>query len=271
MKICAPAGAAIFVAAVAGSAPAGFITAVNEAAPIHHWRLGDDLRSSTAIDSAGGAHGRYAGSHNSAPGVLGGPNTAAAMPDYAAVPHHDSMNLANGTVMFFFKDIGRVDDAGLISKDSSGYDSGGHMTIRANDGGEVQVRLQSGRRSYWLESDEVIEGDTWHSVAFTFGGDGMRLYVDGVLEDTHWYTGGLQGNDEPMVLGANSWRSRNHSVGPTSERFSGLMDEVMMFDRQLGTDEIGLIHTQAMVPVPGSVALASVAMGCLAIRRRKNA
>lgn len=64
----------------------------------------------------------------------------------------------------------------------------------------------------------------------------MKLFVNGQLEDTHEYAGGLgtnsggNGNYEPIVLGANSWDSNNFSATPLCDYFKGYIDDVRIYD-----------------------------------------
>jgi hypothetical protein len=130
----------------------------------------------------------------------------------------------------------------MISKDSTGYDTGGHLTIWV-DGGRVKVRLQSDSGEIWLQSDP-ISSSTWYHVALTFGVDGAKLYLDGTLEDSDSYTGALgpssgdTGNFEPLVLGASSWTSNNLSATPLVDYFEGKIDELSVFNSQLSAAQV---------------------------------
>ena len=49
--------------------------------------------------------------------------------DYEELDHSDAFLLDNGTVMFWFMTDDLTGIRGLFSKDSSGYDTGGHLTF----------------------------------------------------------------------------------------------------------------------------------------------
>lgn len=113
--------------------------------------------------------------------------------DYVEIHDHTTAYLVdNATVAFWFQPVDVVSVQGLISKDSSGYDTGGHFTIWVKST-YVEWRLQSTTSSYFLRSapGSLVAGN-WYHVAASFGPLGMKLYLDGVLVDENpGYTGGL--------------------------------------------------------------------------------
>ena len=271
------AAAGIVTLALTEAASAGFIDTVDGLGAIHHWRLGEGMGAQTAVDRLGNLHGTYHDVTLGMPGaVTGDPDTSARFyPSYVELPHGPSLLLDQGTIMFWFQDQNSIHDTGLFSKDSSGFDTGGHLTVRTTSSGRVEARLQSTDDSYWLRSDPFIQLDIWHDVAVTFGGAGMILYIDGVEVDTNDYTGGLgessggSGNSEPIVLGANSWGSDDGRATPLRGFFSGMMDEVLIFDDQLNGASIAALHTAKGIPAPPALAAFGLAALLRGGRRRR--
>jgi hypothetical protein len=168
--------------------------------------------------------------------------------DYVEVPHDPSYLLDDGSVSLWFTTPDPSQgDVALFSKDSTDFDSGGHLTIRLRSSGQVEVRLQSTTTDYFVISSGAVSANTWHHIAFTWGSGGMKLYLDGVLEDTDPYTGGTgttsggTGNFEPIVIGANSWTSGNLVATPVTNHFLGEIDETAIFDYALQSSEIAII------------------------------
>jgi hypothetical protein len=137
---------------------------------------------------------------------------------------------------------------GLFSKDSTGRDTGGHLTFTIQPGGDVQVRLQSTTSSMFVNSAPITPG-TWFHVAFTWGPGGMALYIDAAAPVTDPYTGGLgttsggTGNFEPIAFGASTTVSDDLLVTPTTEFFAGYMDDVQIINRALTLPEILTLAT----------------------------
>ena len=166
--------------------------------------------------------------------------------DYIEIPHDDAYLVDNGTVEMWFNPDDASDRQGLFSKDSSGYDDGGHLTIWVDDN-EVRVRLQTDDQSYYVSGGTVTDGD-WNHLSFSFGDDGMQLFVNGELVDTESHTGGLgsssggTGNTEPIVIGSNAWSSGNGTTNNLREFFSGSIDEVVLYGSQLDQTEVDALY-----------------------------
>jgi hypothetical protein len=161
--------------------------------------------------------------------------------EYVAIAHDPLFAVENGTVQFWFNPDRVADEQTMLSKDHSGFLDGGHLNIGL-DGGHLEVRLQSAHDSFYIQTQKLIQDDSWYHLAFTFGGDGMKLYLDGNLVGENSFTGGLTGNQEPIVIGS-SIRSNREDPGNLSDLyitrpFDGRIDEVAFFNGALNTDQI---------------------------------
>jgi len=97
--------------------------------------------------------------------------------DHLVVENDRSFNQNYATIAFSFSTENARKTQGLISKDARGYGDGGHLTILVKKG-KVEVRLQSENRTYKIKSGP-IESNRMYDVAFTYGRNGMNLYLDG--------------------------------------------------------------------------------------------
>lgn len=163
--------------------------------------------------------------------------------DFVEVPHSPDYLMDEGTVTLWANvdALGAVQ--GLFSKDSTNFDTGGHLTIRLQTGGDVEVRMQDTLTSRFVNSAPVSAG-TWFHVAFSWGIGGMALYVDGAAPVTDPYVGGLgitsggTGNFEPIAFGSSTVLSDDLLVTPTQEHFAGFLDDVRIYNRALSLPEI---------------------------------
>ena len=151
--------------------------------------------------------------------------------------------LANGTIEVWFNADDVNTRQGLFSKDAAGLGTGGHISAVIQNG-HVAVGIDG-----LTEGGAFVLGDiqahTDTHLAFTFGADGMRLFLNGELVDSDGFTGGLDigvdglGNFEPLALGALIDTSPNRSIGTPTNSFAGIFDEVAIYDHALSSDEIG--------------------------------
>ena len=214
--------------------------------PIAHWNL-DESSGSTAQDSIGSNDGTLRnGPSFGSTGTAGTSLTFDGSDDYVEIPHANEFLLDGGAISLWFRSDDVSGRQELFSKDSSYYDTGGHVTMMLN-GDDVEVRFQSTSTSYYVDSGSMISALTWTHVVFTFGSDGMRLYVDGVLADIDSYTGGMGstsggiGNHEPIALGANTWQSGDLVVTPTKNYYDGRIDAVSIFSTQLDATQVATL------------------------------
>ncbi|SDF75060.1 Right handed beta helix region [Limimonas halophila] len=153
------------------------------------------------------------------------------------VPHDPAFATEEGTLAMTFTPDSASGAQGLFSKDSTGFDNGGHLTVRLVDG-SIEVRLQSDSASHEVVASKAVSAGETNTMALTFGNDGMQLYVNGELADSAGYGGGMANNAEPMVIGANQWASGNESADVIQEGFDGTIASTKLFTRALTQDEV---------------------------------
>jgi hypothetical protein len=81
--------------------------------------------------------------------------------------------------------------------------------------------------------------NTWTHVALTYDGASMQLYVNGVPRASSALTGSITTSTEPLRIGG--------TTAFASEYFSGLIDEVRVYNRALALPEILL---DMVTPIP---------------------
>lgn len=217
---------------------------------VAHWRF-DQTQGVVAVDSTGHGHD----------GVLidgpswNGPGTALVfdgVDDYVVVEHAPDLLLEQGTVALWFRTDNSQVTQGIWSKDSSGFDTGGHLSIYVNynatDGtSAIRARLQDTAASYVVSKAGVEQG-TWYHVVVTFGAGGLRLRVNNQLAASSAYTGGLgsnsggAGNFEPLVIGGHTALSDDLMPTPMTNPLDGTIHDVQIYNRALLPAEISDIY-----------------------------
>jgi len=210
----------------------------------------EDGSDGTASDSGGnGIDGTY--QNGAAAGGTGwdGAGTALVLDrtdDHVLIPDNPAFQLTRGTISVRINtdDISTAGDDTIFSRDSETFDGGGHVTATVLGDGSVEVRLQSASSNVYLNSGPgTITDGQWHHVAVSFGPEGLALYVDGVAVDSDPHTGGIDGNNEPWVIGASQVYSGDGTAVNLRDHFGGRIDEFALYDRQLSPSDIATLET----------------------------
>ncbi len=168
--------------------------------------------------------------------------------DYVEIAHSNVDLLDNGTLTLWFQVEDLDGRQALFSKDSGGFDTGGHLTVGL-EGDRILVRLQSTNTSEHIRSPAgSVTADAWHHLALTWGADGMKLYLDGELAGSDSYAGGLgrtsggKGNFEPITLGASQHKSGNQVADKLNRFFAGSIKGVAIHDTALGAASVATLY-----------------------------
>jgi Concanavalin A-like lectin/glucanases superfamily len=167
---------------------------------------------------------------------------------HVVVPHRPEWLLEQGVVVLDFTADRLKGDQGLISKDANGKLDGGHLTIRLDEG-KVVVRLQDKKSDYVVQSPpNTVKRGVPTRLALAFGPGGMKLYVDGKAVGSNAYQGGLQGNQEPLVIGALDWKSSPGTADNLEAFFAGAISWLALYARSLDAPAIAALGPAGTVP-----------------------
>ena len=124
-----------------------------------------------------------------------------------------------------------------------------HISINSQDQPTLFVQTEVGtvRLARSLPAPPALPPPTrmtWVHIAGTYDGSIVRLYVDGEQIASQAMTGHFMPDTTPFLLGANG----NGAADGPSERFPGLIDEIMLYRRALSADEIAQIHDGVLFP-----------------------
>jgi hypothetical protein len=219
------------------------------------YRLDEPDGSSAFVDGTGAFDGDVVGTLTSS-GDTACPSGASwdlATNVYGVVSDDPAFHLPRGSVEVFVKphlNIGSCQ--GIVGRDARLQDRPGHFSILMNAEHRVIVRLQGlfDDREVWVMSEPLVV-DAWTHIGVNFGppaapGDPiLELYVDGVrqsITDADLLgncmpivpagmcnadcTTGIDGNENPWVIGAASHFSGEGSADNISNFFNGHVDHV---------------------------------------------
>jgi hypothetical protein len=124
----------------------------------------------------------------------------------------------------------------LIGKDYTtayaiGIESGGSGDCPAPEGTTREMIMYVGNNGNYFTSSN-FSCNTWYHAAVTYNNSTgeAQLYVNGMfVQSTSFPAGGLANSSSPLAIGKD---------GNASDKFSGIVDEVRIYNRVLSPDEI---------------------------------
>lgn len=202
----------------------------------------DEGSGKTAIDSSGnGNNGTIVNATytNDDPAILLTPtfslrfnNTAGSAYDYVTIPTNPTLEPSSGlTLAAWVKTSSTADRIRvIISKPYGG--SGDDSYVLWYDGSLLQFSLQGIGRI----STAQPTANEWHQIVAIYNGSVMQIYVDSIEEASATFSGALVYTDNPVLIGADI----NLGTKP-DEGWSGLIDDVLIYNRSLTQTEISQI------------------------------
>ena len=211
----------------------------------------EDLSDGAMFDSTEAHSGRFVG--GTPPSVPGPPGCGNAFevsePKYGLVDDSPAFDLEEGSVEVWLRAPSqfRRRRLGVVSRDAQDQDFPGHFSLYvasvAEDEGDdaefvqghVVVRLQTEDITIAHCSEEPLSPGGWAHIGVNFGPGGLELYVDGDRQRREGFVDldvfdvpcggrirtGIDGNDNPWVLGARSERSDEGQAEPVEHWLEG--------------------------------------------------
>ncbi|MEM8578889.1 MAG: Ig-like domain-containing protein, partial [Pseudomonadota bacterium] len=163
--------------------------------------------------------------------------------DFALVKPAEEHQLDEGKIELVFNQdqhVGSSPDT-LVSRDSSGFDDGGHFTLSVTKDGAVSVRHQTDKDSLFFETEKKFfepGDDVRVSYSWDEGGAGGKFIVNNLStgktfeEDVpNTLTMDMGPNfNEPWTIGAGQQVSDNNSANHLREFFDGEISYVAIYD-----------------------------------------
>ncbi|MCP4607809.1 MAG: LamG domain-containing protein [Planctomycetes bacterium] len=218
---------------------------------VGYWNF-DEGSGTTAFDSSGnGLDGTLTGDPQWVLGQIGGALEFDG-DDSVEIPHSPLLSLTDEITItaWTYMNANASGEMAIVSKGGWG----------ANDL-PYELTEEAGSIIYWQFYDDAGRDDCqpqsppieeWHHLAATYDGQIFKCYIDGELADEAVYAGTMPENTASVTIGQ---RSRGGTY------YQGILDEVAIFNRALGEDEIPRIMLgmgssgKALGPTPPDGAL----------------
>ena len=205
-------------------------------AQIALWTFDDAGQVVDDVTSDGAAQN---GSYQNGATAVGGQAVFDGNNDYVVVPSDPAFQLSTGTLVLEFTPEERQ-QGGIASRDSSGFDDGGHFSLSIEPDGQVAVRHQTGSASFTYKTPQNFydDGDTLRVTYSWDAGTGGQFKVENLTTGTEYteptsaqLTMDMGPNfNEPWTFGADQGGSGNNSPTPLRWAYEGSIDYVSLFD-----------------------------------------
>ncbi len=220
-----------------------------------YWSLDS---GASPVDSISGFSGSWEGGSPSGSAESVSCSVAArfdGVDDFVEIRQQRALELAQGSIAFWFNQSTGQTQSGLFCKDDSvqGKTGGTGLTLSA---GGLTFTMRSGGSQYSINGD-VPEQGRWHHVVATFGASGMSLFLDGALQGTDPIAISWASNKAWPVVGVDAHGPAISGTDSRSQFLDGSVAHLSIFDRQLSEGEVLTLMDAQRAPstmriVPGS-------------------
>jgi Concanavalin A-like lectin/glucanases superfamily/Fibronectin type III domain/Viral BACON domain len=198
----------------------------------------DETSGTTAADASGrGNTGTLNGPARSASGKFGGALSFDGVNDWVTVADANVLDLTTGMTMEAWV---RPSAIGSLWRTVMLKEQPGSLiyALYAGDGSGRAATDIFTNADLGLSGTSATPLDTWTHLAATYDGANLRLYVNGVQAASRAITGSIRASTGALRIGGNgTWND---------EWFSGLIDEVRLYNRALSAAEIQADMTKAV-------------------------
>jgi hypothetical protein len=216
---------------------------------VGYWRLDDAPGSARARDSSGwGNDGMLVGLAPASVWVSGGRDGGA-----LSVQGNGSVEVASSasiesidtevTVAAWVFLEGTIDEFGTAISRQVGttYEQYYHLSISSISAQDRPALYITTSQKVYLQGPAAVPRGTWVHIAGTYDGATARLYLDGVQVASAAQSGTFPADHNPVLLSGNI-----DAASDRAEAFPGRLDEVMLYHRALGADEIARLYGGAL-------------------------
>jgi hypothetical protein len=202
------------------------------------------FEESPVQDSSPGGRHATSGDITRGPGVVGQAATFAPGTPLVSLPPDLLLGLAQGTVAFWVR-LDVPGDATLLHQGATDpCGTGGHVSVRTDALGRVSLSLDHPAGNAAVRAHAALVAGRWTHVALTFSTNRASLYLDGSL-------------DGPAVSRNSLFTVETSLAGPLwlggppgGTPFTGALDELVLFHRELTADEVFALYAATVAGGP---------------------
>ena len=192
------------------------------------WWKFDETQGTTAKDSSGGNHtGTLVGNAKWAHGRSGGAVALDGNGSFVRIADKAAFNMADQATIACWVNIHSVpaEWMAIVTKGDGAWRLSTHLKDRI-----IHFSVNDWNRNDGVNASTPINANEWHHLAAVYNGSVMQLYIDGKLDATQPWPGGIGKNDADVLIGEN--------IEQPNRCFDGLIDDVRIYNHALSESEI---------------------------------
>ena len=165
--------------------------------------------------------------------------------DYVFVSSSSSLQFSDAiTVACWAKVSERTGDYQVIfSHNWNGYRSCYLLEFQPDSVTPQFAAITSDRAKRYAISKVKVQNGEWSHLVGVFDGHSVKIYVNGVLTGENSLTGTLDVINKPVAIGC-------HLVPGDRNWFKGIIDEVLVFNRALTSEEVKILYSEGIHLMP---------------------
>ena len=204
------------------------------------WLQFDEEKGDVVYDQSGiGNNGVIYGATR-VKGKIGGALSFDGVDDYMKVESSPSLNLLDRTEMVWLKFSPLAVYNTILSKRPQTDTEGYWWSYTASSGTRIGWQYADGTKCYSKYWSFDFTDELWHHVAFVKSGETIRCFIDGIDRGVYNIPNALNEEGYPLFIGRYQ--------GSTYP-FSGIIDEVRIYNRALSAKEIFSHYMYALTHV----------------------
>ncbi len=208
---------------------------------VGYWKL-DEGTGTIAQDSSGnGNDGTLTNGPTWSTGQLNGALQFDGIDDYVNISHAPSLQPANVTVSAWIKPTSISTYDVVLNKVANGiWDDGYGLEVSKNSKMSFRINDENSPSNF---AETSVSTGVWTHVVGTYDGSVIRIYKDGILAASTSNTNGITYAGGNVGIG-------DSAQGPDpSTKFTGLIDDVRIYNRALSASEVlGLFFNPDSTP-----------------------